>query len=421
MDNTMKCGQMVVLVLTCLLVIMNLFYKTMPSVLSVDFIRDMELSATALSAISGATMLGFGLMQIPSGVLTDFLGGRKTLTLLFLLASLSVIAFSFTSSAPVAVGLRFATGIGIAVTVPGLALLARWYPGRSFAKANGIFLACGSLGPLLASSPLAYTVTAWGWRPVVLGCGLSSLLLAACVGKLIPATPPDVVGFKQEKLCIRAIVDNMKVVGSRKVFWVLAICMACGPGMGMAFTSLWWGPYLIQGCGMSQTQAGNVLTAVFLLAAPALPFIGWVYAGPLPKRRVLLRLLFGLSLLPMTGLILFSGSNAMLPHILIGAVFQYTVTGGVTVLYASMRELFPLRMVGTALGCLNTILPMTTMAVQYVVGLVLGNSADAAAGDFAPAYASAILVFAACSITGLAATFFIKDDCRSDGADCTAA
>ena len=56
----------------------TMFYRMAPTVLALDIAKDMTLSASDMSMLGAATMLGYGIMQLPSGLLSDWLGGKKT-------------------------------------------------------------------------------------------------------------------------------------------------------------------------------------------------------------------------------------------------------------------------------------------------------------------------------------------------------
>ena len=185
MEKQQARTALIVLILCCGGYILSMFHRACPAIIALDLGRDLGLDNTGLGLMSGATLLAYGLMQLPSGLLADRLGGRRSLALLLALGGLCAMGFASSHSAAAAVSFRFLEGIGLAITIPAMVILAGCYPPQSFGRAYSIFLSSGGIGTILAARPLAELNALWGWRLSIIGFSLLTLALAAAVWLLI--------------------------------------------------------------------------------------------------------------------------------------------------------------------------------------------------------------------------------------------
>jgi MFS family permease len=75
------------------------------------------------------------------------------------------LLFAGAQTAPAAYAARILLGIGMAGNLMGaFALLVNWFPADRFATLMGVVTAAGTLGMMLAATPLAMLVGAIGWR-----------------------------------------------------------------------------------------------------------------------------------------------------------------------------------------------------------------------------------------------------------------
>ena len=95
------------------------------------------------------------IMQIPTGILVDTIGPRKTVVGGLLVASFRSILFGSASFLyQVFVG-RFIVGVRVAVIFVSIhKILSNWYKEREFATVNGLTVLIGNSGGVLAQSPL---------------------------------------------------------------------------------------------------------------------------------------------------------------------------------------------------------------------------------------------------------------------------
>ena len=80
MDKTLRKA-LLLLFFACFLYILSFFHRVCPAVISLDLGRELGLDTESLTLFSSATMLAYGLMQLPSGLLADAVGAVGGLVL----------------------------------------------------------------------------------------------------------------------------------------------------------------------------------------------------------------------------------------------------------------------------------------------------------------------------------------------------
>lgn len=79
-----------------------LFYECLlqvsPSVMSHELMRDFSVTSQTLGILSGIYFYSYAAMQLPGGVLMDYFGPHRLLTLATIVCAVSTIAFGMTDS-----------------------------------------------------------------------------------------------------------------------------------------------------------------------------------------------------------------------------------------------------------------------------------------------------------------------------------
>ncbi len=393
--------------LCCLIYILSFFHRVCPAVLAVDISRDLGVSVADIGFFSSATMLAYGLMQLPSGLLADAFDGRKVIIALSALAGLSTIGFACGSSYGFMSLSRFAVGLGLAVTVPALAILAAWVPAGLYGRVASLLLCCGGLGGILAAPPLALLSDALGWRMALMLFGGVTLCSAVCVAAFIPKVPPGQIARYKKSVSCAHILRGMLLVFRTMSFWPLALWSMCMSGAYFAMASLWWGPYMMEGAGLSKMQAGYVLTAISLCVLIGQPLMGALSDTVFRSRK---RPVLACSIFGVLGALCAVMCAEVMSFPLMLAQMICTVVGtsvATPLVFAMIKESFPVSLAGTATGCLNMFYPVWAIVLQKLFGLALENAGPA--HTLAQAYGKAYWVIVLNCLLAFAACFFMRD------------
>lgn len=260
----MKAG-MAALVLAYIL---SQFYRVFLAVLAPTLQAGIGVGPDALSRASGLWFLTFALMQFPVGWALDRVGPRATVSVLMGIGSAGALIFGL-ASGPVGISLGMALiGVGCSpVLMASYYIIARTLPPALFATLAGAIIGIGGLGNLGGSVPLAMAVTAFGWRPTVLGLAGITLLTAL----LLALRLRDPVRHPQQARAepgSRAAPGSLHELLRIRALWPILPMMAVTYGPAVAVRGLWVGPYLTDAYGTQSAGIGQVtlLMALAMIA-----------------------------------------------------------------------------------------------------------------------------------------------------------
>jgi len=145
--------------------VLSMFFRVSTAVVSPALVNDLGFTSAQLSDLSASLFYAFALSQIPVGVALDRVGPRVTLGILAVFAVGGAVLFAVGRTPAELIAARVLLGIGIAGNLMVvLALLAVWFPVDRFAFLSGLVVSVGTLGNLLAATPLTLLILRIGWR-----------------------------------------------------------------------------------------------------------------------------------------------------------------------------------------------------------------------------------------------------------------
>nr|WP_238400445.1 MFS transporter [Legionella bononiensis] len=246
-----------------------------PSVMSNELMRDFSVTSHTLGILSGIYFYSYAAMQLPGGVLMDYFGPHRLLTLATVVCALSTIAFGMTDNFFMACIARLMIGFGSAFAAVGtMKLAANWFPAQKFALLTGLMVTIGMLGAIGGEAPLALLIDNFGWRHSMIIMGTIGLLLAILLILIARDTPKNYTPpihqhpVEEEEHLLPSLFALIK----NKQLWLVA---TYGGLMYMAtpvFCGLWGVPFLMNKMLIAKSTAANYISLVF---------IGWAIASPL--------------------------------------------------------------------------------------------------------------------------------------------
>lgn len=244
--------------------VLSQFYRSFLAVLTPALSSELGASKGDLSLASGSWFAAFALMQFAVGVSLDRYGPKRTATVL-LAACGGGGAFLFAgATAPwMVVAAMALIGAGCApVLMASVFIFARSYPPARLAILTSWLIGFGSAGNVIGASPLAAAAEAFGWREVMTGLGVVTVLVAAAIYALVrdPERPTDAAagaGFGGYLELLRL-----------RVLWPLIPLIAINYAPAAGIRGLWAGPYLDEVYGADALAIGQV-TLVMALAMVA--------------------------------------------------------------------------------------------------------------------------------------------------------
>ena len=149
-----------------------------------QMLGDLKFSETVYGIGAGIFFIGYFLFEVPSNLLLERIGARRTIARITILWGICCVAMMFVTTAPAFYVLRFLLGIFEAGFYPGVILyLTYWYPTERRARVFGLFMSASALAGVVGG-PLAGAIMTgldgaygWsGWQWVFLIEGIPSIL-----------------------------------------------------------------------------------------------------------------------------------------------------------------------------------------------------------------------------------------------------
>ncbi|MBI4830551.1 MAG: MFS transporter [Candidatus Lindowbacteria bacterium] len=158
------------------------FHRVTLAVIGDLLADEFKLGPAELGLLGSILLYCYAFMQLPSGVLADHVGPKRTITLSLAFSAAGSAVFGVAHSFAVAICGRILVGIGIScIYLSLIKILSAWYRENEFGVILGILMSLGMLGNMLATSPLALSVKLMGWRNSYLAVGLLTVGLIALV------------------------------------------------------------------------------------------------------------------------------------------------------------------------------------------------------------------------------------------------
>ncbi len=390
--------------------VLSFFHRIAPNAIAGELRASFHASGAELGALAGSYFWLYAPMQVPTGVLVDALGPRRIVALGGAVAGIGSILFGRAETLVEASAGRALVGLGVSVAfVSLLKLVTAWFRDSEFGTISGLVMVIGNLGAISSATPLAWLVGVTSWRNVFVAVGVSSLAGAVLTWLLVRDRPREAGLPSMRELDGR--LDHAPNVGRWwEGLWVVVRNPATWPGffvnLGLAgaylsFAGLWAGPYLMQVHGMTRARAAAHATVLLVAFAISSFLVGWI-SDRLGRRRApaialgLVHVLCWIPLLaatplpPAAGFALFALMGASAPAF--------------TLSWASVKEVNPPALAGTAVAVVNTGVFLGPTIYQPLVGWVLDRAG----------FRAAVAVLAACSLGGLLATLLVRETrCRN--------
>jgi MFS family permease len=363
------------------------------------------VSGAALGALAATYFYVYAVMQVPSGVLADTLGPRRTLAAGSFIAGVGSIIFASAESLSAAAAGRTLVGLGVSVAfICVMKLNANWFDERRFATATGWANVVGILGAFAATAPLAWLVTVVSWRSVFNAIGVLSLALAALTLWQMHDAPrtarPRTARRPHWLHGLKAVVRNRATWPG---FWVNFGLS----GVNMSFVGLWAVPFLSHAYGLSRVEASNHTSLMLAGYACSTALVGW-FSDRIQRRRPIMIASAALYLACWGAWL--AGVPAGWTYAL--ALAMGVVVSGFSLSWACAKEVNAPAYAGMATSVANLGGFAAAGILQPLVGWVLDVTGGQSGG--AGNFNAALLVFALFAATGLAGALFIRETrCRN--------
>jgi len=396
------------------------FHRVTMAVIGDILAEEFALSPAELGLLGGILLYCYALMQLPSGVLADNFGPKRTILLALVLSTAGSVLFALSPGYGMALLARMLIGAGIGfIYLSAIKILSAWYKENEFGTVLGMLLSLGMLGTLIATSPLALSVKAMGWR--------NSYLLVATltVGMIVlvffrvkdapdqgekerPAAvgePDDTSGAARAKPS--GVLSSIWMLIRDRNYVLLLIFMFAGSTQA-GFQTLWAGPFLSRSYGYSLVEVGNMLLWYSIGGVCGAPLWGFLSDRLFKSRKTVLMLTTS----AMTALWFFPAFTPLfiprwaVPLLLFAIAANWS---SIILTHAIIRESYSYEILGTAVGIMNFFVFLGGAFFTQLMGHIV-EFFPRVDGDYPLiAYQSTLMLIFGASILRIIALAFAKE------------
>ncbi|MGV3740384.1 MAG: MFS transporter [Gammaproteobacteria bacterium] len=356
--------------LGCVFYFYECLLQVSPSVMSSELMRDFAVTSHTLGILSGIYFYSYAGMQLPCGVMTDYFGPRRLLTIATSVCAISTIAFGLTENFFMACVARLMIGFGSAFAVVGtLKLASNWFPSNRFAFLTGMMVTLGMLGAIFGEAPLALLIDHYGWRHSMLIMGIIGLIVAALIFIFTKDHGTHVYNHSSEEVKEEgSLGQRLMILLRNKQLWLVALFGGLMYTATPVICGLWGVPFLMLNMHLPKAIAANYISLILF---------GWAVAGPLwgiYSNRIGLRkppLYIGCigALITLSFIIFGSLQHKFVIQILLFAFGFFSAA--FLPAFALAKELSNQKYVATALSFMNMMNMVGIAIVQPAVGFIL--------------------------------------------------
>lgn len=369
---------------------LSYLYRTVNAVAGPVIAEELALSAGDLGLLTSAYFIMFAAVQLPLGVALDRFGPRRVQTVLVLIGGVGAALFGLGGGMAELTAGRVLIGLGCSAGLMGaLKMIALWFRREQWPLVNGLLMAAGGLGSLMATAPAQAALGVMSWHGLFfllsgISCAVALLVFLTAPEKPA-AAPPGTLGEQ-----VAAVGEILR----DGFFWRITPLFTASQATFIGVQTLWVGPWLRDVVGQDADTRGVSMMLVTVAMTAGFLTSGMA-AGAAVRRGISNMAMATISMLLFAVVCLWlavvplgwapGGGVAVVAWCLFGFLGTYSI-----IYFPVMTGAFPLHLSGRVTTCQNFIMFSAVFLAQWGVGRVLDFWPRAAGGGYAAAgYATA--------------------------------
>jgi len=268
-----------------------------------QMLQDLQFSEAIYGLGAGIFFIGYFLFEVPSNLLLEKIGARKTLARITILWGLASMAMAYVTTPMTFYILRFMLGVFEAGFFPGVVLyLTYWFPAQRRARVNGLFMTSFAIAGAVGG-PIAGTIMSqmegvghlanWQWLFILEG--IPSLIAGVFVLLYLPEKPANAkwLSVAEQQAVTQALVAENTSAGKHLSFkdacsnyrvWLCAAVYFCVVS-GNA-TIAFWTPSIIKEIGVKGNLQIGLISAIPFIAGTLAMIWNGIHSDKTGERRM---------------------------------------------------------------------------------------------------------------------------------------
>jgi predicted MFS family arabinose efflux permease len=332
----------------CVTYFVENFLRSAAGALTPILIDELGISHGAMGLLVSAYFFVYGLMQLPSGILSDTFGAKKTILGFTSLTVVGVFLFWVSRSYSLLFAAQFLVGVGCSTFyINAVKLVSTWFPADRKATAIGVLSASSGLGNFVSYMGFPIAMEALGgWR--ILYLGMSVILVFNWVMNFFILKDREEPQASHQTGGGSILGSVSHALRDSRIYPFLAGYILASTGW--VFMN-WMTQYLMDVKGFTYFQVGQIASAGTIAGIPGCIIVASI-SDRLRKRRLPL---VGFASLYSAALAVFFLLPASTPlPVYMALTFTIYFCGSFWVLFFSMiPETLPAETVAIGLGIVN--------------------------------------------------------------------
>jgi sugar phosphate permease len=325
--------------------------------------HSLGISVAMLGAFVTAFYVGYVIANVVGGILTDTVGGRRTLIWALVPLGIATFCFSFTQSLTTGFAFQFVMGVAAGADYSaGVKIITSWF-GKDRGRALGLYSTATSLAVVIANAIVPSLATAYTWQTAFRSLGTATFFWALVCFLLLRDSPQKVPPARITRSEVASLVKNRNLI-----LLALAGCGALWATVGFA---AWGNALMTKQYGVSPVTAGSITALFGVGAVIAKPLLGWLsdlLNGATKLVSIVCLLCFASMLL------VFAQCSTVTQFYLVAPFLGAVAFGYTPVLIAQVTQASGAKSAGAAAGLTNAVWQSGSAMAPIVVGQVYAST-----------------------------------------------
>ncbi|WP_374622557.1 nitrate/nitrite transporter [Pandoraea sp.] len=352
--------------------------------------RSLGISVAMLGAFVTAFYVGYVLANVVGGIITDTIGGRRTLVWALIPLGVATFCFSFTRNLTTGIWIQVVMGIAAGADYSaGVKILTSWF-GKDRGRALGLYATATSLAVVIANAIVPTVAKVFSWEIAFRTMGVVTFLWAIVCLILLRDSPLKVPCARITREEVGRLVKNRNLV--------LLSFAGCGALWATVGFGAWGNALMTKQYGIAPVTAGSIAALFGVGAVIAKPLLGWLtdlFKGSAKLVSIVCLLCFA------SMLVVFSQCSTVAQFYMVAPFLGAAAFGYTPVLIAQVTRASGAKSAGAAAGLTNAVWQSGSALAPIVVGGVYASTHS---------FLFALLTLAAGPLCGVVLLFFVAQN-----------